>query len=95
LSHPLTPSLSVAAGGRSCSRQGSARPGSLEKELETALDALFNSLADLDELFAASKVAQKQYWKERLNLKARLMAILKKASPPLVESYAIRHTSSR
>jgi hypothetical protein len=56
---------------------------------------LFNSLADLDELFAAGKVAQKQYEKERLNLIARLMAILKKASPSLVESYATRHTSSR
>jgi hypothetical protein len=33
----------------------------VEKELETALDALFNSLADLDELFAAGKVAGKQY----------------------------------
>jgi hypothetical protein len=59
LSHPLTPSRSSAAGGRSCSRQGSARAGSLEKELETALDALFNSLADLDALFSAGKVAQK------------------------------------
>jgi hypothetical protein len=95
LSHPLTPRLSLAAGGRSCSREGSAPAESVEKGLETALDAVFNSLADLDELFAADKVAEKQYWKERLNLKARLMATLKKASPSPVESYAIRHTSSR
>jgi hypothetical protein len=95
LSHPLALGLAVVAGGRSCSREGSAPAESVEKELETALDALFNSLADLDELFAAGKVAEKQYWKERLNLKARLMATLKKASPSLVESYAIRHTSSR
>jgi hypothetical protein len=95
LSHPLAPGLAVAAGGCSCSRQGSARPGWVEKELETALDAVFNSPADLDELFAAGKVAEKQYWKERLNLKAPLMVTLKKASPSPVESYATRHTSSR
>jgi hypothetical protein len=71
------------------------RAGSIQKELETTLDALFNSLADLDELFAAGKVAETQYWKERLDLKARLMATLKKASPLLLESYATRHTSSR
>jgi hypothetical protein len=56
---------------------------------------LFNSLADLNALFAAGKVAEKQYYKERLNPKARLMATLRKASLSLVESYAIRHTSSR
>jgi len=66
----------------------------VQKELESKVDALFNSLADLDELFAAGKVAEKQYWKERLDLKARLMATLKKASPSLLESYATRHTSS-
>jgi hypothetical protein len=66
-----------------------------QKELEAEVDGLFNSLADLDELFAVGKVAEKHYWKERLDLKARLMASLKKASPSLLESYAIRHTSSR
>jgi hypothetical protein len=71
------------------------RTSSIQKELETTADALFNSLADLDELFAAGKVAEKQYWKERLDLKARLMATLKKASPLLLESYATRHTTSR
>jgi hypothetical protein len=71
------------------------RAGSVQKELEATVDALFNSLADLDELFAAGKVAEKQYWKERLDLKARLMATLRKASPLLLESYATRHTSSR
>jgi hypothetical protein len=70
--------------------------GSLvQKELESEVDALFNSLADLDELFAAGKVAEKQYWKERLDLKARLLANLKKASPSLMESYVTRHASSR
>ncbi|MGD0456476.1 MAG: hypothetical protein ABSC21_01870 [Terriglobia bacterium] len=66
----------------------------VQKELESKVDALFNSLADLDELFAAGKVAEKQYWKERLDLKARLLATLKKASPSLLESYVTRHTSS-
>ena len=70
------------------------RTGSVQKELAATADALFNSLADLDELFAAGKVPEKQYWKERLDLKARLMATLKKASPRLLESYASRHTSS-
>jgi hypothetical protein len=66
----------------------------VQKELESEVDALFNSLADLDELFAAGKVAEKQYWKERLDLKARLLATLKKASPSLLDSYVTRHTSS-
>jgi hypothetical protein len=64
----------------------------LQKELEAELEALFNSLADLDELFASGKIAEKPYWKERLELKARLVATLKKAPPALLESYAIRHT---
>ena len=38
------------------------------------------------------KIAEKPYWKERLELKARLVATLKKAPPALLESYAIRHT---
>ena len=49
-------------------------------------------IADLDELFAAGKITEKPYWKERLELKARLVAKLKKAPPALLESYAIRHT---
>ena len=67
----------------------------VQKALESEVDALFNSLADLDELFAAGKVGEKQYWKERLDLKARLLATLKKASPTLLESYVTRHVSSR
>jgi hypothetical protein len=57
--------------------------------------ALFNSLGDLDELFAAGKVAERQYRRDRLDLKAQLMASLKKASPLLLESYATRHITSR
>ena len=66
-----------------------------QKELEAEVDGLINSLADLDELFTSGKLVEKHYWKERLDLKARLMASLKKASPALLESYATRHTSSR
>jgi 5-hydroxyisourate hydrolase-like protein (transthyretin family) len=64
----------------------------LQKALEAEVNSLFNSLADLDELFATGKIAEKPYWKERLELKARLVATLKKAPPALLESYAIRHT---
>lgn len=65
----------------------------LQKALEAEVEKLFNSLADLDELFAAGKIAERPYWKERLELKARLVAALKKAPPALLESYAIRHTA--
>jgi hypothetical protein len=65
----------------------------LQKALEAEVEKLFNSLADLDELFATGKITEKPYWKERLELKARLVATLKKAPPALLESYAIRHTS--
>jgi hypothetical protein len=64
----------------------------LQKALEAEVEKLFNSLADLDELFAAGKIAEKPYWKERLELKARLVAALKKAPPALLESYVTRHT---
>lgn len=65
--------------------------GPVHKELEAKLEALFNSLADLDELLAADKIVEKQYWKERLELKARLVATLKKVPPALRESYAARN----
>jgi hypothetical protein len=65
--------------------------GQRQKALEAEVEKLFNSIADLDELFAAGKIAEKPYWKERLELKARLVAALKKAPPALLESYAIRH----
>ncbi len=64
---------------------------SAQKELAAKVEAMFNSLADLDELFTARKIAEKQYWKDRLELKARLVAALKKAPPSLLESYATRH----
>ncbi len=64
-----------------------------QKELEAKVDGLLNSLADLDELFSAGKVPEKSYWKERLELKAKIVTILKKSSPALLEPYATRHTS--
>jgi len=62
-----------------------------QKELEAKVDGLLNSLADLDELLAAGKVPEKSYWKERLELKAKIVTILKKSSPALLEPYATRH----
>jgi hypothetical protein len=64
----------------------------LQKALEAEVEKLFNSIADLDELFTTGKIVEKPYWKERLELKARLVATLKKAPPALLESYATRHT---
>lgn len=58
------------------------------QQFEAQAEALFNSLADLDELFAAGKIEKKQYWKERLELKAKLMASLKKSPPPVPDTYA-------
>lgn len=60
------------------------------KQLEAKADALFNSMADLDELFATGKIEKKKYWKERLELKAKLMALLKKGQPLHIEPYATR-----
>ena len=64
----------------------------IQKALESDVEKLFNSIADLDELFAHGKIAEKPYWKERLELKARLVAKFKKAPPALLESYVTRHT---
>ncbi|MGA2629661.1 MAG: hypothetical protein ABSG54_05540 [Terriglobia bacterium] len=61
-----------------------------QKQLEVKVDALLNSMADLDELHENGKVADKPYWKERLELKAKVVGILKQASPNLLKSYASR-----
>ena len=58
--------------------------------LNAKVEKLLNSVADLDELFSAGKIAEPKYWKERLDLKARLVAELKKTPPSLLESYAAR-----
>ena len=62
------------------------------KEIEKRLDTLIKSIADLDDLREKGKVAEKTYWKERLELKAKVAAILKQIPPALAESYATRNT---
>ena len=49
----------------------------VQKKFKAKLDTLINSIADIDELFAAGKISEKKYWKERLELKAKAVAILK------------------
>ncbi len=68
------------------SAAGPAAPPPLDAKVEK----LLTSIADLDELFAAKKVAEPKYWKERLELKARLVTLLKKHPPAGLESYATR-----
>jgi len=63
----------------------------VQKQLEARTEKFLNALADLDELFAAGKIEKKQYWKERLELKAKLMAILKKGPSSHSEPYATRN----
>jgi hypothetical protein len=65
----------------------------VQKQLGAKVEGLVNSLADLDELFAAGKIGEAKYWKERLELKARLAAVLKKAPPSLLETYATRNAA--
>jgi hypothetical protein len=62
-----------------------------QKELESKLDALLNSMADLDELHECGKIADKAYWKERLELKSKVVAILKQSPPALLELHVPRH----
>ncbi|MBI4164439.1 MAG: hypothetical protein HY508_01755 [Acidobacteria bacterium] len=61
------------------------------KDVEKRLDALLKSIADLDDLRESGKVPEKAYWKERLELKAKVAAILRKIPPALAESYATRN----
>jgi hypothetical protein len=68
------------------------RPASpAQKALEAKTETLLNSLADLEDLLAGGKITDETYWKEKLELKARLVAILKKSPPALLESYATRN----
>jgi hypothetical protein len=64
--------------------EGSAPP------LDAKVEKLLTSMADLDELFAGKKIPESKYWKERLELKARLVTLLKKNPPAGLESYAAR-----
>jgi hypothetical protein len=61
------------------------------KEIEKKLDDLLKAIADLDDLKESGKVAEKAYWKERLELKAKVAAILRQIPPALAESYATRN----
>jgi hypothetical protein len=83
-----------ALGVRAAKEWGKAQEAGPEspaqKQLEAKVDALLNSMADLDELHENGKVADKPYWKERLELKAKVVGILKQASPDLIKSYASR-----
>jgi len=67
-----------------------AAGGNSAPPLDTKVERLLTSIADLDELFAAKKVVESKYWKERLELKARLVTLLKKNPPAGLESYATR-----
>lgn len=73
-------------------KRGAARPGSpAQKELEAKIDKLLDSLANLDEIFEGGKIAEKKYWRERLDLKAKLVVLLKTTPPAFIETYATRH----
>lgn len=67
-----------------------AAGGGPTPQLDANVEKLLASIADLDELFATKKIAEPRYWKERLELKARLVALLKKHPPASLESYAAR-----
>lgn len=72
-------------------RRGAASPGSpAQKELEGKIDKLLDSVANLDELFEAGKIVEKKYWRERLDLKARLVVLLKSTPPAFIEAYDAR-----
>ena len=62
----------------------------VQKQFRAKLDTLINSIADIDELFASGKIPEKQYWKERLELKAKAVAILKAGPSAKSKPYASR-----
>ncbi|MGH9376351.1 MAG: hypothetical protein ACRD1J_09345, partial [Terriglobia bacterium] len=69
-------------------RRGATRSGHpAQKQLEAKIEKLINSIANLDELFEAGKVPEKRYWRERLDLKAKLVVLLKSSPPAFLESY--------
>lgn len=77
---------------REWSRRDAARAGSpAQKELEAKIERLLDSVANLDELFEAGKISDKKYWRERLDLKAKIVVLLKMSPPAFIESYATRH----
>jgi len=62
----------------------------VQKKFRAKLDTLINSIADIDELFASGKITEKKYWKERLELKAKAVAILKAGPSTKSKPYASR-----
>lgn len=76
-------------------RKDAVRPGQpAQKQLEGKIEKLINSIANLDELFEAGKIPEKRYWRERLDLKAKLVVLVKSSPPAFLESYATRHNPS-
>ncbi len=75
-------------------RWKAGRSGSpVQKQFQSKFDNVIRSIAALDELFAAGKIPEKRYWKERLELKAKAVALLKKGPAASTESYAARNPS--
>ncbi len=64
----------------------------VQKQFRARLDTLINSIADIDELYASGKIPEKQYWKERLELKAKAVAILKAGPSTKSKPYASRES---
>lgn len=62
----------------------------VQKQFRAKLDTLINSIADIDELYASGKIAEKKYWKDRLELKAKAVAILKGGPSSKSKPYASR-----
>ncbi|HUZ47974.1 MAG TPA: hypothetical protein VMW54_15180 [Terriglobia bacterium] len=65
----------------------------VQKKFQAKMETLLNSIADLDELFSAGKLPEKQYWKERLELKAKAVAILKREPSRKPPGLAARKTN--
>ena len=79
----------VAKQRRKLAEQSAPEPA--RKAIGSRVGSLLNSLADLDELFAAGKIVESKYRKERLESKAKLVAILKKSPPAVFQSHAARN----
>lgn len=60
----------------------------VQKQFRARLDTLINSIADIDELYASGKIAETKYWKDRLELKAKAVAVLKGGASSKSKSYA-------
>ena len=70
--------------------KASQKGSPVQKQFRAKLDTLINSIADIDELYASGKIAEKKYWKDRLELKAKAVAILKAGPSSKSKPYASR-----